>query len=209
MSEQITITRALTELKLLDKRITKKITSSRFVDIFQNRKDLAIGSAVTKDVFVKDATGSLKSIEDLIDRRNKIKSAILISNATVKVKIGGAEYAVIEVIERKNSIEYEKTLLDSMKAQASGVKSQVEKQKPQLEKSIEEMVKQNLGADTKPTEEDYDSIAKPLLKANELNILDPCKIEEKISALDEKIDEFLAEVDFVLTESNSVTKIDI
>ncbi len=209
MTDKITITRALPELKLLDKRIGKLISNSRFVDLYQNRKDLAIGSAVTKEVFEKNSSSSMKSITDLIERRKKIKSAILISNASVKVKIGEKEYTVIEAIERKNSISYEQSLLETMKAQLANVKSQIDRQKPQLEAAVRDMLEKNLEGDTKPSKEDYERTANPFLEANELNILDPCKIEEKIADLDKSIDEFLSEVDAALTESNSRTEIEV
>jgi len=209
MSELITITRALPQLKLLDKRIGKLIAQSRLVDLFQNRKDLVIGGGVTKEVFEKNAKAELQSIEELIERRKKIKSAILLSNAKTKVKIGGIEYAVIEAIERKNSIGYEQRLLEVMRAQLSNVRSQIETNRPKLDKSIDDMVKQSLGSDTKPSAEDYDTISKPLLKANELIIIDPCKLEEKIATMDKDIDEFLTEVDAALSEINSITKIEV
>jgi len=207
--KKITITRALGELKLLDSRIKKKTSQALFVDLHQNRKNLALQSGSTKEVFEEKAKSSMQSILDLIERRKKVKSAILISNANVKVKIGGVEYAVIEAIDRKKSIEYEQALLSHMRIQMVNDKNQIEKQKPQLENSVQELIKNNLGDDRKPDKEDYDAISKPFLEANELNLLDPCNVPEKIEKLDEEIDTFIAEVDLCLTESNSVTYIEV
>lgn len=208
-TNKITITRALGELKLLDSRITKTIGQSSFVDIYQNRKDLVLRAALTKEVFEKKAKSSMDSIIDLIERRKKIKSAILISNANVKVLIGGVSYAVIEAIDRKNSIKYEQALLTRMRNEMTVAKSEIEKQKPQLESTVEEMIKNNLGDERKPSKDDYDNISKPFLDANELNLLDPCKVSERIEKLDEEIDTFIAEVDLCLTESNSTTFIEV
>lgn len=208
-TKKITITRALAELKLLDSRINKTTQQAQFVDLFQNRKDFALKSGSTKEEFEKKAKSSMESILDLIERRKKIKSAILISNANVKVTIGSVEYAVIEAIDRKNSIEYEKVLLAKMRTEITIAKNEIEKQKPQLENTVEEMIKNNLGDDRKPSEKDYEAIAKPFLHANELNLLDPCKVSDRIEKLDEDIDTFIAEVDLCLTESNSITQIEV
>ena len=211
MSEKITITRALAELKLLDSRILKKSQDLRLVDVCQNRKDLAIKSGNAKDPFAESAISSLQSVEDLIERRKKIKSAILISNARTFVKIGGNEYAVIEAIERKNSITYEQNLLNKMRKQVVEAKSEISNQAPSLDQSVKDLIKNNMGGDGSTDEENKanEAMATRFYEANVLRLLDPCGVEKKIDDLDEKIDTFLTEVDFVLSESNSKTEIKI
>jgi len=44
---------------------------------------------------------------------------------------------------------------------------------------------------------------------NEWELVNPLKLEEKIKTLEESIDGFESEVDFVLSESNSITKIEV
>ena len=209
--EKITITRGLGELKLLDKRITKAITGIRFVDMYQERnrkdKDILTKNGVLKSEYEQKTKAAMESIYDLVERRKQIKSAILISNATTKIAISETEYTVIEAIERKNSITYEKNILAKMRADLTAAKSQIEAQKPQLDQGINEMVQKNIG-DKKPEQSDYELIAKPFFEANVLRLIDPCQIEKEIEKLDEKIDNFLTEVDFVLSESNAKTEIE-
>lgn len=207
--DKITITRALTELKLLDARIIKLTGSAKFVDLFQNKRDIVLINNMTKEVFETKAKASMQSIEDLIKRREKIKSAIMLSNAVTSVEIGRKKYFVIEAISRKTSINYEVNLLQRMKHEITNAKHQVDQQKPQLDQNVKELVEKNLGGDKKPSKEDYDVISDPFLKANKLNIIDPCGVEKRIDEMDEKIDNFLAEVDFVLSESNAKTEIEV
>ena len=209
--KKITITRALAELKLLDSRILKKSGDLKIVDIFQNRKDLALRSGDTKAVFEEQAKSSLQSVEDLIERRKKIKSAILISNATVKVKIGGVEYAVIEAIERKNSITYDQNLLNKMRKQVVEAKGEISKQAPKLDQDVKDMINKSLAGDQPTAEENKanEEMATRFFEANVLRFMDPCEVEKKIEQLDEQIDTFLTEVDFVLSESNSRTEIEV
>ena len=209
--EKITITRALAELKLLDSRILKKSGDLILIDVFQNRKDLALRSGKIKELFAEDAKSSLQSVEDLIERRKKIKSAILISNANVKVKIGGKEYAVIEAIERKNSITYEQNLLNKMRKQVVDAKNEISKQAPKLDQDVKDMINKSLAGDqpTKEENEANEEMANRFFEANVLRLMDPCEVEKKIDKLDEQIDTFLTEVDFVLSESNSRTEIKV
>ena len=81
----ISITRALAELKLLDKRINKEISN------------LSPATNVVKDEFLSEkselfrdtADKQLDKIQALIQNAYKIKAAIIQSNATTLVEIGG------------------------------------------------------------------------------------------------------------------------
>lgn len=78
---KITITRALTELKTLDKRIQKAIDSGTFVSFY--------GQFFKPDENSKSAQSNYQSIMDLLERRKQIKSLIVMSNAVTKVIIYG------------------------------------------------------------------------------------------------------------------------
>ncbi len=208
-NEKITITRALSELKLLDSRINKEIDACLFVDIYQKRMNRSLLAQSTKENFEKNTFAAYQSIVDLISRRKKIKDAILKSNSVTIVKINKKPYTVIEAIERKASIDYEKKLLLAMKNKWAEVKTKIEKQRLDLEAQIEKMIINNLGADKKTNKEDYENIANPLMEVNAFNLIDPINIEKKIKDLDAEIDSFQSEVDFILSESNAKTQIEI
>lgn len=210
MAEQMTVTRALAELKLLQSRIDKGVAGFTGIDVFQRRSEgRAVKMNMPKDEFEKKARSSWESVNDLIMRRVAIKTALLRSNAETKVKIGGVEFSVIEAIERKNAIEFEKSLLRKMKANHTAIITSVEQARARLDDQVEKMILQNLGTDKKTDKEDFERIAKPFIEANEYNLIDPLELGKKIDALDESIDNFEAEVDFVLSESNAKTNIDL
>lgn len=209
MGEKVSITRALKELKLLDERIKKEITGTLFADVYQGRSDKAIISGITKAEFETRASTRLQSIEDLIKRRNKIKSALLLSNSNTKVTIAGKEFLVVEAIDQKSAIEYERMLIEKMRKDITLVKKKSDENRAVLEGRIDKMLEQTLGTEKKVDESTYKQIADPIMEANELKILDPVKVEKIIDEKDKYIDEFLAEVDFVLSESNSKTEIEL
>jgi hypothetical protein len=207
--EKMSITRALAQLKLLDSRIRKEIAKARFVGIYQNRNKVIGGTNLSKGDFEKNALADKQSIDDLIERRRVIKSKILLSNAITKVTVAGNNYFVVEAIERKNSIEYEKELLTTMRAQYRDVMQEIQVNNTKLDEQIDQMVKTNLGADKQVTKNDYDNVANPIREQNELKLSDPVGLEKRVEQLDKQIDEFLSEVDFVLSESNSKTEIEV
>lgn len=208
--EKMSITRGLRELKLLDDRIMKTISEMRFVDIFQGRNPgMVLLSKKQKTVFESDIKEKIQSYEDLLNRRVAIKSAIMKSNSESLIKIAGKEYFVIDAIEKKSSLKYEKEFLKKMRADWVLVSNNIESNKMTIENQINSIVSQAYGADKKNDKETYENIAKPFLEANELKLVNPVDIYKRIEELDKEITNFEAEVDFVLSESNAKVEIEI
>jgi hypothetical protein len=203
---EISVTRGLAELKLLDKRINDSMQCA-VIGVQQGQKK--ISEQFDKDVFEKSCKSAFDSVKDLIERRKKIKSAIVASNATVKVKIGGTDMTVAEAIERKTAIKYEQTFLASCKSQLSSCLKTVESGNEKVKQRLDALLQQNFGKDAKANDSDVDSISKPFMTNNELKLIDPLGLKSKIDEMEKSIDGFLSEVDYVLSESNTITKITI
>lgn len=203
----MTITRALAELKLLDKRIDKELQNASFIASVQKKKK--INGKITVEEFNNNATKSLDSINDLIQRRKLIKSAIVQSNAKTIVSIANVKMSVADAIERKISISYEHNLLNSMKSQYHIVRNEIENKNIDVNEKLNTLLLNNFGKDIKASANDVEAISKPYLEQNEWIYVDPLDIVAKIDKLDKAIDEFESEVDFILSESNSITTIEI
>ncbi|WP_053956705.1 hypothetical protein [Inediibacterium massiliense] len=204
---KITITRGLVELKLLDKRILDRIGSIHFVGAIQGKKDITT-KLLKKETLEKEAKSGLQSIKDLIERRKKIKSAIVASNAETHVTIADKKYTVADAIERKNSIGYEKELLRELKSQLEKTESEIIRQNKNMEETLESLLGQQLMSEKKKTE-DAEMFIKSYKELNEHKLFDPISIRKTIKKLEEEIDTFLAEVDFILSESNATTFIEV
>lgn len=198
--ESISITRALSELKLLDKRILKGIKDADFLSYEINKKN------VLKTFEPKE---QLQSVEDLIARRSTLKSKIMESNASTKVKIAGKEMLVIEAIEMKETIQYKKQLLSTLEATRKSVRSKIESINEDVKYRLDGLLQANFGKESKTKDSETDAISKPFLERNEAKEVDLIDIDNKIKTLSEEIDSFESEVDFVLSESNSLTKINV
>jgi hypothetical protein len=208
--EKMLVTQGLNELKTLDARITRAIQNAKFVDAAKT-SEKKVSPAKTKEDFEKEAKASLDSINALISRREKIKAAIVQSNADTQVEVCGKEYSVAQLIDMKNSIAYQKLLLSAMKMQADKAEGTMNRQNAAMEDKIDTLVSQAFGKESKTSikEDDYNSIASPYRKSNEFSLVDPVDIRTKIQELEEFIEEFESTVDAKLQVSNCVTFIEI
>ncbi|GFN31472.1 hypothetical protein [Paenibacillus xylaniclasticus] len=204
---QISITRGLAELKTLDARIHKAIADTSFIGLTTGKKTI-VGYKDNRE-FEDKVKSNNQSISDLIKRRNIIKTAIVRSNAVTMVTVGRQSMTVAEAIERKASIIYEQTLLNKMKSDYAHVLRQYEAEDEKVKGRLDELLKTTFGTDKKPAADQYESTSKPFLEQNEPRLIDPLSLKNKIDMLQNEIDDFLMNVDFVLSESNSITRIEI
>ena len=199
-TEQISITRALNELKLLDKRIEKTILSSKFLTLKINEKNQ------DNDFKPKE---NLQSINDLIKRRSLMKSKIMESNAETEVTIAGTKMTVVEAIELKDSIKYKKKLLEKLVKDCKSTRASIENINSDVKERLDVLLQSHFGKDAKVKDSDTEAIIKPFMNMNEAKEVDLINIDNIIISLTGEIDSFESEVDFILSESNAITKIEI
>lgn len=200
MTNTITLTRALSELSLLDKKIKKAIS---FVAVKVKKP----GSPVPEE-FTKEAKANYQSVKDLIIQRDKIKRALVLANANTQVQVAEKSYTIAEAIERKSSISYEKDLLKLLKQQLAKAKADVEVTNNNLTTRLDALVSQYLGSEKKDTAEAL-SFRQVFREKEEAVLVDPLNLDVNLDKMENEIEAFEAEVDNALSEINAVTRIDI
>jgi hypothetical protein len=205
--EEITITRALAELKLLDSRINKKTSESDFAFLLSKKNK----NNLNTDTLTTNAKASFQSIVDLIKRRQTLKSAIILSNAHTRVKLNGEDLTVAEVIECKQLVDLYKGLLLKLKQNRETVVNQVERNNQQLELDLQKLLEINFGksSNAKTNTDDIENISKTYREQNKSEMLDCVNIDSKIKEVEELINKYETETNFVLSESNATTKIKV
>jgi DNA repair exonuclease SbcCD nuclease subunit len=208
-TKRISITEALNELKLYDAKISKAVRSTQFIGAAKKLTNL-IG-VQTKETFNTNAQAGYQSVVDLIANRNKLKSAIVKSNAITEVTINDKTMTVAEAIERKNSIQYEIDLLNTLKSQYSSASNVVLSENRKVDQQIDKLLETFAGRDTdkKITREDQSAITEPYREKNEFELVDPLGLYNKIQELEADIDGFNSQVNTALVISNAVTTIEI
>ncbi|MFB0831544.1 hypothetical protein ACEU2D_18315 [Brevibacillus laterosporus] len=205
---EMSVTRGLAELKLLKKRIEDTIDKSTFASY-------SIGQKIAKgyksiEEFEVDSKAKFDSVKSLIKQRNAIKSAIVESNAKTIIKIGELEMTVAEAIERKTSIEFDRLFLQKLRNDFHVANQIVEHKNTEVNASLQRLLESQFnGKDGKIQQDTVELISKPYKKNNEAKLVDPINLRKIIEEMQNEIDKFDTEVDFVLSESNSLTKIKI
>ena len=206
--EKMTVHKALAELKTLDDRINSKIADSIFVRANRHNNAKIFGKAIPD--FMADTENSYQSVKALINRRNAMKRAVVLSNAVTKVEIGGVEYTVAEAIEMNNhGMENLVDLRDCLREQYSSVKRMVESENgDKLVKACENYIQATFGTKEKINNPDIEMAQKVYMTNNTYDIVTGLDIEKVIKELTDRIDAFKAEVDSALSVSNALTVIE-
>jgi len=208
-TEKLTIHRALSELKIIDSRINKAIGEGVFVTA--NKHSNAKINGMTIGELQSFMKSSLESITSIITRKNAIKRAVDLSNATTKVTINGVEMTVVEAINLKNhGLESKLALVNAMKKQYTLAINKATSDNNTLNERAESYVIGMYGGkDTKTDPSTITKAKQEFIEMNTIDIVDGVDILKTIKALEEEIFNFTAEVDATLSESNAITQITI
>lgn len=211
--ETMTVHKALAELKIIDDRIGSAISNVLFITAVKNGTKKING--VDVESYKEAVRSSYQKANDLINRRNAIKRAVVMSNAITKVTVAGEEYTVAEAIDMKNhGLDGMKTILNRMLRQYQDASYSFNKNSGEaLELKANEYVMNILGsqgnASDKTDVKQVQALHDSYVANNEFVMIDPIDIEKKIEDIRNRIVEFETDVDAALSVSNAVTTIDI
>ena len=211
MQQTISVTRALAELKNINERINNAIQSGVFLGLTKgkgsNKVMLGVGEVASSAATIQ---GSYDKVDSLIAQRQKIKAALVKSNAETTVSFQGREISVAEAIELKSTVSFKELYLGRLRNTKTAALQQVDSYNSKLDGTIQVMLQSVYGADkSKVDPSQYDSIANPQKDKNEVSILDPKGIDKVIESLEESIQALKTELDFTLSESNARTTVTI
>lgn len=209
-SEKMTIHKALCELKIIGDRIYKEQNSMPFV--FVNEQANKKVQGINLPEYIKLIESAHQSTMDLIARRDAIKRAVVLSNATTTVMVGGKQYTVAEAIEMKNhGLEFYKKLLQKMVFEMRNAKTNAETANGKnLEARADGYIRNLYGAtDMKSLTQEATEEREKFIKQHTSELIDPLKLDTKIAELEKFIYEFSIDVDAALSTSNAVTEIEV
>lgn len=193
---QMTVARALSELKMLDKKIDQAIGLEPLVGWARKDQD-----AKEVDKQSKAMKASLQSIRANMDRARKIKRSLVLSNASTKVRIAGEDMTVAEIIEMRRRIAQHKNLafqLANQHGRATG----------NVDKLLEQLDSKAAAAFTVKEEVDKDMV-KAFVDARRPFLIGVTNADNEAKKLADFIDSFEREVDEALNVSNALTTLEV
>lgn len=207
-TERMTIHEALSELKVLDKRIKQEIAATTFStsNLHCNAKIYGVSIEEYKNA----VQNRYNKITDLIKRRTAIKKAITNSNAVTVVTIGDVSMTVAEAIEYKRSgIEFKRVLLEKVSKDYNTASLTTMTKNESLTDRATDNIERTYGNKENVNKEAIESAREKFIADNTYDMIDPINSTRVMEKLTDEIDSFMSKVDSTLSVSNALTKIDI
>lgn len=207
--EKMNIHEALTELKMLEKRIPAETKAVVWV-LANKHSNTQINGVKLADVTERMQSQKQKVL-DLIRRRDAIKRAVVQSNAVTKIKVGDAEYTVAEAIDLKNhGMEFKGALQEQMVKDYRNAERSAQIENANLESRADSYMKTMIGnSDTKNMSAENQATRDAFIAAQTVELVDPIGVLKVTAELDEEINAFLSKVDSALSTSNALTTITV
>jgi hypothetical protein len=204
MTSQMSITQGLAELKLLDKRLNKGLEDVIWMAVSTKNKK------VSEEELKKTASAEYQSYLSLVKRRDTIKRAIVLSNASTPVSISTSwSGTVAEAIEYKSSLMYKKKLLAKMKECVLKAEEEFKDGVEEMNSRLDRLLSSELGKDVKTNPETIAALSASFQETNKVVLVDPLGLKAESKRLEEEIDAFETNVDWVLSECNGKTLISV
>ena len=219
MSEKMLVTQALDERDLLVKKIADKIAKASFVDTMKPNEEKVYAKRISKEDYAKEAESSYQQIMDLIERFQKIDSAIVASNAQTEVTTSYGTFTVAGAISLRSRLrglgayeddaDFEGNLQQKMQAEYNERVRFCDNKNSQLQATAEDMRLSILGRDSKTKDDKPLSVVEAYVKENTTELVDPLDVKKKLEALEEKRSTLLTELDTQIKVSNATTFIEV
>ena len=197
------LTRALAEIKLLQKRFYSEVSDLNLVAVKHGIILRKPYSSQKPEDFTKKAVSDNQSVCDLEKRITMIKKKIAEANSTVKVTIGKREMTIQDALIEKAMLPLKQTRLDQYKRLLRSAREQFELAQSENDTRIRERVRDAKDAITEQQAKEEIEISRAV------SMVDPLELSKVIEALEAEIMEFESNVDFALSEANSTNFIEI
>ena len=204
---QISLTRLLNEIKVTDAKINSTVRGKSFIANGVGSK-LPTGYS-SKDELETQLKSNFQSVKDLLIHRSKLKSLLVNANATTTVVVAGETLTIAQAIERKRTIALEKEFLHALNQQFTSISNAVTNHNTKVDQQIDTQLQALFGKDRKVSTEEAEAVSVPYRKQNEAIVIDPLNLRVEIEKLQNFITQFESEVDFILSEANARTLVEV
>lgn len=195
----ISINRALTLIEKFQDTLNTTITNGLFVAAVTNSKPLSGAFKSTEEVkkrLQKDTDKVTMSFE----QHAKLKVAIQESNLKTKVMFCGEEVSITHLLAIKQTFEQRKMFLRKVRSQTIEVNSLIEKSRNNINTQLE-----NVAPESRvKVLEDLERV-----QLGHMLCASNVSAEELIQKLEDQVSFLTSEVDFLLSESNVNTMIEV
>lgn len=206
----VTITRALSKIKILTDMINNDIKNNVFITTVPNSM---LGSE-EHTTLVKTLTSSHTSLEDKIKEIVKLKRLIAESNLTSYLEVSGKRVSVTEALAMKETMEFYSRFMVTLRKQNNRSAEEVTHTNMRIAQAIAgntSDISSNSDIKNEDLEKRLALNAKQLQESMGIKIVSATKEtpEQLIESIKDYYNDFVSEIDYLLSEHNAVTTIEL
>ena len=206
----VTITRALSKIKILTDMINNDIKNNVFITTVPNSM---LGSE-EHTTLVKTLTSSHTSLEDKIKEIVKLKRLIAESNLTSYLEVSGKRVSVTEALAMKETMEFYSRFLVTLRKQNTRSAEEVNHTNMRISQAIAgntSDISSNSDIKNEDLEKRLALNAKQLQESMGIKVVSATKEtpEQLIESIKDYYNDFVSEIDYLLSEHNAVTTIEL
>lgn len=158
----------------------------------------------------REIQSNFDTIDQAIERRQLIKSLIIKANAATTITFMGKDITLAEAIEMKSSVTTKKNYLQVLRSSYLTASSTMHNVEVEVTNKIDTAINGLIGGDkTNLHPETLKNVSDQIRNTQGPALVDPMGIAARIKDLEEEIQQIENELDYLLTEVNSRTEIEV
>lgn len=201
---EMSLHRIIAEIKNLE----AKLAQTKVVVGVASKKDQLVGN-MTADQFRAHSQGIVDEFTSNLERLRKLKVARNKANVQNEVVICSQKMTLDEAIARKATASFLQNFIFSVQQQIVNATNQVSLASQETERKIEQQVSSIGGSTKKISEEEISTIRKMMERSTGKELVVGQNVDAFIKSTQTQLEQFLVEVDFVLSEANASIKVNI
>lgn len=212
--EQMLVCNALDERDFLRKKIISAINEAQFIACKRVKDEKVRTTGYTDpETFKKEAQSTYQSITDMIDRYNRLDTAITLANASTEIKLSdnttmtrAAAISMRKALVSDTTTDFTGRLINTLERQFTNVSAQANELNAKADRELEQY-KDNMTSGDKAKEltPEVSKTLESLVADNRADIIDPIGVEKEIKKLEDKYETLKKELDSAIKVSNATT----
>lgn len=210
---KMSLTRALREIKTLNDRIEKKINHIEVCSIAKPNTSFIKDRSILVEDFRSEAKSEIESIESLLNNLSKMKAAILKANNETEVSFEAngkrIKMTIAEALDYKSRIALKKKLLERLKRNLVLAEQDMSSSNKEIDREIMNL-KERLMDSKEPINKSKENQISNL-ESEKYKVIEPkdISLRKYIESLENEIYSFTSDIDYLLSEVNAKTEIEV
>lgn len=200
--QSMSLHRVIAEIKAAEAKL-QQLGSTAFV--LNVPVDAAPETAEAKRL----SQSNFDKVQGLLTNLAALKSARNKANASTSIVIAGRTMTIDEALAKKAANVFQTNFLNTLRAQMNTGKARVDQVQVQIEAKIAQQVAAASTGTKKATDEEIGVFRKLAERNTKIDVVTFDGLKDKIDQMATELEQFATEVDYVLSEANATTKVDV